>query len=79
MKPLALALILLLLFSGCATTMTNAVGETRTCAVPGGSFLAACAGKESCLIVGAVIGAIVLATAGFYAYCVHRAHQDGFE
>jgi len=79
MRPLALGLIALLLLTGCSTTLTNVVGQTRTCEVPGAAVLAACTDGRSCLILGAVIGAVALTTAGFYAYCIHRAHEEGYE
>jgi hypothetical protein len=74
-------LLVVLLISGCSTTMTNAVGETRTCSTVGAGLFAGgawCQGKEACIILGSVIGAVTIATAGYYQWCVYRAHQDGY-
>jgi len=75
-------LLAALLIAGCSTTMTNVVGDTRTCSTLGAELLvggAWCQGKEGCIILGSIIGAATIATVGYYQWCVYRAHQDGYE
>jgi len=80
MRPTAVLLLLLLLTTGCARTLTNVVGEQRTCLVPADlTSTVICSGREGCGIAAALVGLVALAALAAYGACIHQAHEEGFE
>ena len=76
-----LALLLLLLFlPGCAKTLTNVVGDQRTCKVENMTAqVYICSGRDACGALGAVALLFTLIAVGAYHACVHQAHEEGYE
>jgi hypothetical protein len=80
MRTIALFLILILFTPGCAKTMTNVVGDQRTCKVENVmQSVYVCSGREACGLLGGVALIFALISVAAYHACVYQAHEEGFE